>query len=129
LDEDGNVIAYCYQVGEGNIDHNFWNPPELQSSKVLDLFARPAYFATPETPASDQCAGAAASLAINYLNFKDEDPEYAQRCLDTAIALYEFARNTEDLVNPEDSTVRLMIMTNWRGPLSGSTLQQETCSI
>jgi len=69
----------------------------FKSSKVLDLFARPAYFATPETPASDQCAGAAASLAINYLNFKDEDPEYAQRCLDTAIALYEFAKKYRGL--------------------------------
>lgn len=97
LDDDGNVVGYCYQVGEGNIDHNFWNPPELQDSKVLDLFARPAYFATPETPASDQCAGAAASLAINYLNFKDEDPEYAQKSLDTAIALYEFAKKYRGL--------------------------------
>jgi len=40
---------------------------------------------------------AAASLAINYLNFKDEDPEYAQRCLDTAIALYEFAKKYRGL--------------------------------
>lgn len=35
LDDDGKVIAYCYQVGEGNIDHNFWNPPELQNSTYL----------------------------------------------------------------------------------------------
>lgn len=97
LDDDGKVIAYCYQVGEGNIDHNYWNPPELQNSSYLLDFARPAYFATVETPASDQSAGAAASLAINYLNFKDEDPEYAQRCLDTAIALYDFARENREL--------------------------------
>lgn len=97
LDDEGNVVGYCYQVGEGNIDHNFWNPPELQDSKVLDLFARPAYFATPETPASDQCAGAAASLTLNYLNFKDEDPEYAQKSLDTAIALYRFAQENRGL--------------------------------
>jgi hypothetical protein len=90
-DDNGDVIAYCYQVGEGNIDHNFWNPPELQHSEVLLDFSRPAYFATAETPASDQAAGAAASLTINYLNFKDEDPEYAEECLDTAIALYDFA--------------------------------------
>ncbi|TYQ16237.1 UNVERIFIED_CONTAM: endoglucanase Cel9U [Acetivibrio alkalicellulosi] len=90
-DENGDVIAYCYQVAEGNIDHNFWNPPELQRSDVLLDFARPAYFATAETPASDQAAGAAASLTINYLNFKDTDPEYAEECLDTAIALYDFA--------------------------------------
>jgi len=62
---------------------------------LLD-YARPAYFATEETPASDQCAGAAASLAVNYLNFKDTDPDYAQQCLDTAIALYDFAVKTHE---------------------------------
>lgn len=95
-DED-EIIAFCYQVGEGNVDHNFWNPPELQDSRVLKLFGRPAYFATEESPASDMCAGAAASLAINYLNFKDEDPEYAEKCLKTAIALYEFAKKYRGL--------------------------------
>lgn len=42
-------------------------------------------------PASDQCAGAAASLAVNYLNFKDTDPEYAAENLKYAKALYDFA--------------------------------------
>ena len=31
LDENGEVVAYCYQVGEGNIDHNYWIAPELQN--------------------------------------------------------------------------------------------------
>ncbi|MBR3536603.1 MAG: glycoside hydrolase family 9 protein, partial [Oscillospiraceae bacterium] len=61
LDENGEVIAFCYQVGEGNNDHNYWNPPELQNSQMLLDFARPAYFATVDTPASDMCAGTAAS--------------------------------------------------------------------
>ena len=51
LDENGQVVAYCYQVGEGNIDHNYWIAPELQNENLLD-FARPAYFATVDTPAS-----------------------------------------------------------------------------
>ncbi len=96
-DKDGNVIAFCYEVGEGDIDHDWWNPPELQNSKMIKDFERPAYFATSEKPASDQCAGAAASLAINYMNFKDEDPDYAKKCLDTAIALYDFAREYRGL--------------------------------
>lgn len=96
LDDDGNVVAYCYQVGEGNNDHNYWCPPELQVDGTFVASSscgvkRPAYFATTEMPASDQCAGAAASLAVNYLNFKDTDPEYAQKNLDYAIALYDFA--------------------------------------
>lgn len=84
----GEVVAFCYQVGEGSIDHNFWGPPELIDHQ---LYPRPAYFATAEAPASDQAAGAAASLALTYLNSKEDDPAYAQRCLDTAIALYAFA--------------------------------------
>lgn len=94
LDEDGKLVAFCYQVGEGNNDHNYWCPPELQDTKMLLNFARPAYFATVDTPASDMCAGAAASLAINYLNFKDTEPEYAKESLKKAIALYDFARET-----------------------------------
>ncbi|MCM1226043.1 MAG: glycoside hydrolase family 9 protein [Clostridium sp.] len=93
FDENGDILAFCYQVGEGNIDHNYWNAPELQNENLLD-FARPAYFATTETPASDMCAGVAASLAVNYLNFKDTEPEYAKKSLDTAIKLYEFAVKT-----------------------------------
>ena len=93
-DESGeNVLAFCYQVGEGKIDHNYWVCPDLQGSWLLD-FERPAYFATLETPASDMCAGAAASLAVNYLNFKDTEPEYAAQSLKAAKALYKFAAET-----------------------------------
>lgn len=96
LDDDDNVVAYCYQVGEGNNDHNYWCAPELQVDNTVVASSscavkRPAYFATTEMPAPDQCAGAAASLAINYLNFKDTDPEYAAENLKYARALYEFA--------------------------------------
>lgn len=88
MDNNGEVVAFCYQVGEGNIDHNWWQPPELNQK---DKVQRPVYFATSENPASDQCSGAAAALAINYMNFKDSDPAYAKKCLDTAKALYRFA--------------------------------------
>ncbi|MBQ7003959.1 MAG: glycoside hydrolase family 9 protein [Oscillospiraceae bacterium] len=89
-DENGDVLAFCYQVGEGKIDHNYWIAPELQNENLLD-FARPAYFATVNTPASDMCAGVSASLAVNYLNFKDTEPDYAEESLNAAIKLYEFA--------------------------------------
>lgn len=107
LDEDGKVIAFCYQVGEGNNDHNFWCPPELQDTEMLLNFARPAYFATVDTPASDMCAGTAASLAINYLNFKDTEPEYAEESLKKAIALYDFAVETHK--EAEDSNTVLSL--------------------
>ncbi|SES85518.1 glycoside hydrolase family 9 protein [[Clostridium] polysaccharolyticum] len=85
-DADGKVVAFCYQVGDGAADHTYWGCPEFQTTP------RPVWLATSETPAADQCAGAAASLAVNYLNFKDTEPEYAEKCLDTAKALYEFAK-------------------------------------
>lgn len=110
LDENDKVIAYCYQVGEGNNDHNYWCAPELQVDGTFVASSscavkRPAYFATTETPASDQCAGASASLAINYLNFKDTDPEYAEECLKYALALYDFAVETHADLGDKSLTV------------------------
>lgn len=107
-DKDGKLLAYVYQVGEGNIDHNYWLCPDLQGEHLLD-FARPAYLATEQnvfssetkskqkdSRASDMCAGAAAALAINYLNFMDTDPEYAEKCLKGAKDLYEMAVNSHE---------------------------------
>lgn len=92
--EDGSILAFVYQVGEGNIDHNYWICPELQNTTALKDFARPAYLATVDTPASDMCAGTAAALAIGYLVFKESEPEYAAKCLKAAYALYDFAVET-----------------------------------
>lgn len=83
-DNQGNVIAFAYQVGEGGLDHVMWAPPEVEKT------ARPAYFATVETSAGDVCGEAAAALALMYLNVKDSDATYAARCLDYARALYKF---------------------------------------
>lgn len=97
LDNDGNVIAHCYQVGDGDIDHAYWNSPEV------DSMARPAFFLTADKPQTDYVASAAASLAINYLNFKDTDPEYAQKSLDYAKALFKFAMdNPKELSDNAD---------------------------
>lgn len=93
-DNTGNVVAFAYQMGEGSIDHNYWGPPELQS---CDDYPRPVYFATEDDPASDQAAGAAAALALMSLNSHDVDEEYALTCLDTAEALYNFAKENRGL--------------------------------
>lgn len=69
LDDNGKVIAHCYQVGDGDIDHAYWNSPEV------DSMVRPAFFLTADKPQTDYVASAAASLAINYLNFKDTDKD------------------------------------------------------
>ena len=89
LDDNGEVVAHCYQVGDGDIDHAYWNSPEV------DKMARPAFFLTGDKPQTDYVASAAASLAINYLNFKDTDEKYAEKSLKYATALFDFAMSHE----------------------------------
>jgi endoglucanase len=105
-DASGDVVAYCYQTGDGSVDHAYWGPPELQDPEGLKVigqtgvtYPRPAWFACPEKPGSDVCAQAAATLAAMYLIMRDTDPGYADTCLENARALYEFAveyRGTAD---------------------------------
>ena len=85
LNSSGKAIAFCYQVGDGDIDHAYWQAPEK------DTMFRRAWFATDALPSTDCVAATAASLAVNYLNFKDEDPTYAEKSLKYAKALFEFA--------------------------------------
>ncbi|MCR5599514.1 MAG: glycoside hydrolase family 9 protein [Ruminococcus sp.] len=107
-DKDGTVIAHCYQVGEGNIDHKIWNSPEV------DTMPRPAFFLTAEKPQTDYVVSACASLAINYLNFKDTDPEYAEKSLDYAKALWNFANdNPKELSDNKDGPVQFYGSSKW----------------
>lgn len=89
LDDSGEVAAFCYQVGDGDIDHAYWQSPETDSME------RPAFFLTAEKPQTDYVASACASLAINYLNFKDTDPDYAEKSFKYAKALWDFAQSHE----------------------------------
>lgn len=95
-DNSGKVIAHCYQVGDGDNDHSYWNSPEM------DEMPRPAFFLTADKPQIDYTASAAASLALNYLNFKETDPEYAEKCLDYANALWDFSVDALERFGPDD---------------------------
>lgn len=90
LDKDGNLIAFCYMVGEGDVDHCYWGPPELYPEEYAK--ARPADFITTERPGSDVLGNTAAALCTSYMNFKDSDPDYAKKCLTVAKAMYDFAK-------------------------------------
>lgn len=84
-----NVVAYGHQVG-GASDHDCgWMPPELRRAKSCP---RKGYFSTHENPSADITAGAAAALALTGWLLRGEDPDYATRALNHAIALYEFAK-------------------------------------
>lgn len=107
-DSNGDVVAYCYQVGDGDIDHAYWNSPEV------DEMARPAFFLTADKPQTDYVVSAAASLAINYLNFKDTDPEYAKQSLDYAKALFKFANdNPKELSDNSDGPKGYYLSEKW----------------
>ena len=56
-DKSGDVVAFCYQVGDGSVDHEYWQSPEI------DAMGRPAFFATSELPTTDDVSEAAAALA------------------------------------------------------------------
>lgn len=75
--------TFYYQIGDGTEDHNYWGPPELQSED------RPTVcVANENNPASDVLGETAAALAIMYLNYKDIDSTYANKCLQAAKELY-----------------------------------------
>ena len=93
-DKNGDVVAFCYQVGDGSVDHLYWQSPEI------DAMGRPAFFATSDLPTTDDVSESAAALAINYYNFKDTDPEYAAKCLDYSKALFDFANKNSKAVGP-----------------------------
>ncbi len=75
LDNSGNVKAFCYQVGSGNTDHNYWGAPENQASR-----ADQAWFTSASTPCTDIVCETAAALAIHYCNFGDTEAlDYAEK--------------------------------------------------
>ncbi len=88
----GGVVAFCYQVGEGNADHAYWGAPENQTG------SRPAYFATSSNPATDEVSLAIAALAINYMNFGNEED------LQVAKDLFTFVQNNSKNVATEGAS-------------------------
>jgi endoglucanase len=98
-DSSGNVIAFAYQVGNGDVDHSYWGPSELQDPAT---YPRPAYFATATMPGSDVAGEASAALSLEYLNTLSSDPTYAAKCLDYAKALYTFAKTYRGAANTGD---------------------------
>ena len=76
------VTNFCYQIGEGGsgADHGYWGPAETQEAIKGK---RKAFWTS--NGASDIAAEYAAALAVNYLNFgNEEDLKYAK-------ALYNFS--------------------------------------
>lgn len=85
------VTNFCYQVGDGTQDHNYWGAPEAQEASQG---VRSSLWTS--SGASDISAEYAAALAVNYLNFgNEEDLKYAK-------ALYQFSKkNNQTMSVPE----------------------------
>jgi Glycosyl hydrolase family 9/Cellulose binding domain/Calx-beta domain len=73
------------QVGLGGVDHAYWGPPETMR------MARPAFKIDAQHPGSDLAGEAAASLASASIVFRSTDAAYADRLLQHATQLFNFA--------------------------------------
>lgn len=83
---DGEATqAFWGQVGDGNVDHAYWGSPEAMTME------RPAFKIDRQNPGSDLAAEATAALAAASLIFRSTDAAYADRLLENAEQLYEFA--------------------------------------
>lgn len=85
--------ALCLQVGDGNIDNNYWGPDTNIPTP------RPSYMINNTSPGTDVAAvGAAAFASASYL-FRNRfnDSNYADTLTSHAISLYNFA----ETANPQ----------------------------
>lgn len=78
--------VFYYQVGSGGVDHAYWGSPEKQT--------RDSYLkrADSGSAASDILGETTAALSLMYLNYKDKDSTYANKCLYAAKELYSMGK-------------------------------------
>ena len=77
--------VFYIQVGDGNIDHGFWYPPEFIN------YPYPSYKVDKEHPGSEVAGEVAATFAAASILFKEEDSVYSDTLLNHAKDIYEFA--------------------------------------
>ena len=76
---------FYIQVGNGNIDHGFWYPPEFIN------YEYPSYKVDKDHPGSEVTGEVAATFAAASILFKDTDSAYSDTLLKHAKELYDFA--------------------------------------
>ncbi len=86
LDSSGKTSFFVAQVGDADADHALWQPAETET------ILRPAMAVTASKPGSDVAGGSAAAMASASILFRRSgDIAYADKLLNSAIALYQFA--------------------------------------
>ncbi len=73
------------QVGDGQVDHNYWGPVETQK------LSRPVYTINAKNPGSDIAFEYAVCFAIATILWKTLDPAFSAVCYGHAVDLYDFA--------------------------------------
>lgn len=106
LDSTGEAAeAFCYQIGCGQKDHESWVAPEIEDESATNRTY--SLVATSSNPATEYVAGAAAALAINYLNFgNEEDLKYAK-------ALFAMAKNNTKSTGSTDTSGSFYASGSW----------------
>ncbi|VEP12732.1 putative endoglucanase [Hyella patelloides LEGE 07179] len=108
VNPEGKTQEVYVQVGNGFADHAYWGAPEEMT------MARPAYKIDANKPGTDISADYAASLASASILFRGENNAYADRLLNEAKQLYEFAEN--NLGKYSDSVPEVNpFYTSWSG--------------
>ncbi|MEO0012132.1 MAG: hypothetical protein RLZZ535_521 [Cyanobacteriota bacterium] len=86
-DNPGSYVLYG-QVGNGELDHNWWGPLEVVHYEM----ERPAYKIDTTCPGTDLAAETSAALASSSILFRNNgDTEYANLLVQKAERLFDFA--------------------------------------
>ena len=87
VNPNGQTQDVYVQVGAARFDHQIWAPAEETTAY------RPAYKIDRNNPGTEVAADYAASLASASIIFRNENQAYADRLINEAKQLYEFAEN------------------------------------
>ena len=95
-----NESTFYYQIGDDLEDNIYLGPPEKQTEK------RPVICVADSThPASDICGETSSALSLMYLNYKDKDLAYANKCLLAAKELYIMGKNNPGFSEKQSSYI------------------------
>lgn len=95
-----NESTFYYQIGDDLEDNIYLGPPERQTEK------RPVICVADIThPAADVCGETSAALSLMFLNYKDKDLDYANKCLLAAKELYIIGKNNPGFSERQSSYI------------------------
>ena len=89
LDNNGDVVAVCHVVANGNTDHNDWDSPENQT------YERITYWLTAQYNNTAVCCEMAGAIAGAAWLYKDKDAAYSKKCIKYAKALLQFGKDNQ----------------------------------